>query len=66
VRFSGRWTDANMKDREAALRAWANEQHLTIVGQAEVNRYDPPFKPWFLRRNEVWLPIAADDNNERA
>ena len=28
---------------------------------AEVNRYDPPFKPWFLRRNEVWLPLAEDD-----
>jgi hypothetical protein len=61
VRFSGRWTDANMKEREAALRRWTDARHLTVVGDAEVNRYDPPFKPWFLRRNEVWLPLALDD-----
>jgi hypothetical protein len=60
VRFSGRWTDANMKDHEVALRRWADGRKLTVTGEAEVNRYDPPFKPWFLRRNEVWLPLAAD------
>jgi hypothetical protein len=60
VRFSGRWTDANMKEHESTLRRWAHDQRLTVIGAAEVNRYDPPFKPWFLRRNEVWLPLAAD------
>jgi hypothetical protein len=65
VRFSGRWTDANMKEQEAALRRWTSAQHLTVTGEAEVNRYDPPFKPWFLRRNEVWLPLARDAENER-
>lgn len=65
VRFSGRWTDANMKEHEATLRRWTNDQHLTVSGEAEVNRYDPPFKPWFLRRNEVWLPLAADAKSER-
>lgn len=59
VRFSGRWTDANMKEHETALRRWAEARHLTVVGQAEINRYDPPFKPWFLRRNEVWLPLEV-------
>ena len=61
VRFSGRWTDANMKEHEAELRRWTHDRHLTVVGDAEINRYDPPFKPWFLRRNEVWLPLAEDD-----
>jgi len=60
VRFSGRWTDANMKKHEAALRRWTNDQKITVIGEAEVNRYDPPFKPWFLRRNEVWLRLAED------
>ena len=62
VRFSGRWTDANMKAREAELRRWTSGRHLTVVGEAEVNRYDPPFKPWFLRHNEVWLSLADDDS----
>ena len=61
VRFSGRWTDANMKEHEAELRRWTSDRRLTVIGEAEVNRYDPPFKPWFLRRNEVWFPLAEDD-----
>jgi SOUL heme-binding protein len=63
VRFSGRWTDANIKEHEATLRRWTKEQHLTTTGEAEVNRYDPPFKPWFLRRNEVWLQISEGAKN---
>jgi hypothetical protein len=60
VRFSGRWTDANMKEHEAELRRWTSERKLEVIGEAEVNRYDPPFKPWFLRRNEVWFPLAGE------
>jgi hypothetical protein len=60
VRFSGRWTDANMKEHEAALRRWTSARKLPVVGEPEVNRYDPPFKPWFLRRNEVWLGLADE------
>jgi hypothetical protein len=58
VTFSGRWTDANMRERGDALRAWAAGRGLMVTGAPEVNRYDPPFKPWFLRRNEVWLELA--------
>lgn len=65
VRFSGRWTDANMKEREDALRRWTEQRRLTVVGDAEVNRYNPPFVPWFLRRNEVWLPLAPDGEPPR-
>ena len=61
VRFSGRWTVANMKEHEAELRRWTTDRRLTVIGEAEVNRYDPPFKPWFLRRNEVWFALAEDD-----
>jgi hypothetical protein len=59
VRFSGRWTDANFREHEAALRAWTQARGLEVAGDAEVNRFDPPFKPWFLRRNEIWLALAA-------
>jgi hypothetical protein len=58
VRFSGRWTDANMREHEATLRAWTAKQSLEVMGNAEVNRYDPPWKPWFWRRNEIWLTLA--------
>ena len=58
VKFSGRWTDANMERRTEALRKWVTSRGLEIVGEPEVNRYDPPFKPWFLRRNEVCIPVS--------
>ncbi|MBL8784677.1 MAG: heme-binding protein [Deltaproteobacteria bacterium] len=57
VRFSGTWTPAHMRERTEALREWVAARGLRITGEPEVNRYDPPFKPWFLRRNEVWLPV---------
>jgi hypothetical protein len=58
VRFSGRWTDANMKEHEDVLRAWTKARALPVLGEAEVNRYDPPWTPWFWRRNEIWLALA--------
>jgi hypothetical protein len=24
-----------------------------------LSRYDPPYMPWFLRRNEIWLTVAS-------
>lgn len=58
VRFRGRWSSERMAERTEALRGWLAEQGLSAAGEPEVNRYDPPFVPWFLRRNEVWIPIA--------
>lgn len=57
--FSGRWTAANLARHEAALRTWAAARGLALVGEPEVNRYDPPFTLWFRRRNEIWLARAA-------
>ena len=28
------------------------------TGEAVYSRYNAPFTPWFLRRNEIWLPLA--------
>ena len=60
VRFSGRWTDENMGSHEELLRGWVDRNRLPVTGKAEVNRYDPPFLPWFARRNEIWLPLAIE------
>ncbi|MCX5742564.1 MAG: heme-binding protein [Proteobacteria bacterium] len=56
-RFSGRWTDAKYTTKTAALRSWITAQGLSAIGEPEVNRYDPPWMPWFLRRNEIWLTL---------
>ncbi len=60
VRFSGRWTSERMEQRAAALSEWVASRRLRASGAAEVNRYDPPFMPWFMRRNEVWLHVDEE------
>lgn len=57
-RSRGRWTDAKFIAQAAALRAWTNARGLRVAGEPEVNRYDPPWTLWFLRRNEVWMTLA--------
>jgi hypothetical protein len=58
IRFSGRWTEESFTRHALALRSWLSAQGLSTVGEIEVNRYDAPWTPWFMRRNELWLTLA--------
>ncbi|NBU25140.1 MAG: heme-binding protein [Gammaproteobacteria bacterium] len=58
-RYSGRWTEENFREHERGLRA-----KLAALGlkpepgdNAIIARYDAPFMPWFMRRNEVLIPV---------
>lgn len=57
-RSRGRWTDAKFSEQAAALRDWTSSRGMQVAGEPEVNRYDPPWTPWFLRRNEVWMTVT--------
>jgi hypothetical protein len=56
-RYSGRWTESNYRDNEALLREQITKHGLSTRGEPILARYDPPFMPWFLRRNEVLIPV---------
>ncbi|TVQ34670.1 MAG: heme-binding protein [Geminicoccaceae bacterium] len=58
IRFSGRWQDARMEQREAELRRWIEAQGLMTVGPPVYAYYDDPFTPGFMRRNEVLIEVA--------
>jgi hypothetical protein len=58
-RYSGTWSESNFAENEAALRADAKAAGLTITGAARFAAYNGPLTPWFMRRNEVLLPVAA-------
>jgi hypothetical protein len=58
-RYSGRWTVENYREHEALLRQRLKSRGLTASGPAVLARYNPPFTPWFLRRNEVLIPVQA-------
>lgn len=57
ARFSGRWTRASWESHRDALLASVAADGLTPVGEARFARFDPPFTPWFLRRNEVLVDV---------
>jgi hypothetical protein len=58
-RYSGRWTASNYRDHEELLRERIKARGLITRGGPVLARYNPPFTPWFMRRNEVLIPVAA-------
>jgi effector-binding domain-containing protein len=57
IRFSGLASKGDVAARTRQLAAFAQSRHLTTTGPASLAQYDPPWTPWFMRRNEVMLPI---------
>jgi hypothetical protein len=60
VRFSGTWGEARFTGHEDELRERLAKHGLRPVGEAVYARYNPPFTPWFMRRNEVMIPVALN------
>ncbi|HET6564603.1 MAG TPA: heme-binding protein [Xanthomonadales bacterium] len=58
VRYSGTWNESNYDSHLKSLRDWMQLRGLEPAGEPRWARYDPPFKPWFLRRNEVLVPVT--------
>ena len=51
--FSGNGSKSAFETRNRELQDAIAAAGLTAVGLPRFARYDPPFKPWFLRHNEV-------------
>jgi hypothetical protein len=64
VRYAGFWRESGYLDHKLKLEAWIRESELKIVGDPIWARYNSPFTPWFLRRNEILIPIAVDENQD--
>ncbi|MEJ2131368.1 MAG: heme-binding protein [Gammaproteobacteria bacterium] len=56
--YSGRWTQERYERNEARLREKEAELGYRVCGEPQWARHDPPFMPFFLRRNEVLIPVA--------
>ena len=59
IRYSGFWSEANYQQHLDALQTALRAANLAWLGQPVYSRYNAPFTPWFLRRNEIWLHLAA-------
>lgn len=65
VTYSGFWSEKRYLRYKLELESWIQEIGLTIIGDPIWARYNPPFTPWFLRRNEILIPIDTGVDQEK-
>ncbi len=58
IRYSGTWSHDNYDRHLARLRKGLADAGVVTTGEPVWARYDPPFKPWFLRTNEIMLEVG--------
>ncbi len=56
-KYSGTWSEDNYRENEKILLEEIEKADLEIIGYPIFSRYNPPFWPWFLRRNEVIVEL---------
>ena len=57
IRYSGFWSEKNYHEHLEKLQAWIAQNQLEIAGEPVWARYNAPFTPWFMRRNEILIPV---------
>jgi hypothetical protein len=58
LRYSGFWTESNYNQHLEQLQQALRAANIQWAGEPVYARYNAPFTPWFLRRNEIWLPLG--------
>lgn len=58
-RYRGGWSEARRAEEEARLENARAREGLTALSAPVWARFDPPWKPGFLKHNEVWIEVAA-------
>lgn len=64
VRYSGFWSEKSYLRNLAKLQNWVENSRLVPVDEPIWARYNPPFMPWFLRRNEILVPVASPESGD--
>lgn len=59
VRYSGFWSESGYQKNKSRLEKWIDEKGYIATGAPVWARYNAPFMPWFLRRNEVLIRIEG-------
>ncbi|MFC1778614.1 heme-binding protein [Pseudomonadota bacterium] len=58
IRYSGTWSEKRYKKHLVLLNNWIEQNELEATGTPLWARYNAPFTPWFMRRNEILIPVA--------
>ena len=60
VRYSGLWSEEKYLLHKEKLEKWITVNRFTVSGEPVWARYNSPFTLWFLRRNEVLIPVTVE------
>jgi len=60
LQFSGRWSNSIFKKKAKAMLEELAKAGIKSTGQVFSMRYNGPFTPWFLRRNEVAIVVESE------
>jgi hypothetical protein len=58
IRYSGFWSEKNYQKNKIMLYSWIQKEDLSVIGEPIWARYNAPFVPWFMRRNEILIPVS--------
>ena len=58
LQFSGLARKDDVADKTAELEKLVASHQLRPIGPASLSQYNPPWTLWFMRRNEVMIPVA--------
>ena len=65
IRFSGGWNEAKFLQKCARLKNDLANEAIATEGECFFARFDPPWKPGFMRRNEVLIRVSDSFNSKR-
>ncbi len=61
-RYSGSWSENRYREHEKRLLDALAVDRVETTGSPVFARYNAPFTPWFLRRNEIMVEIDWEDS----
>lgn len=65
IRFSGNWKKERFEKEDQKLKEFIDSKNYKIVSERFLLRYQPPFIPGFLKRNEVMYRIEVPATEEK-
>jgi hypothetical protein len=60
IQFSGMWTQSNLDKRLVELQKFIESKNLTTLSKPVYAFFNPPWTPWFMRRNEIMIEIVKN------
>jgi hypothetical protein len=55
--YSGTWSENRYKNKLSEFVSYLKKDGVQTIGEPIFARFNPPFMPWFLRRNEIWIEV---------